>query len=131
MVLKCYEKLKPNLFTHAEDIDMNVYIYKAGTGGRAHKLLALRGRTHVSWVDRVVHDGDPALESGRLEEADVGVANVVKVDRRVVPLRVVLVEAGPHVGHHLVAHADLGLRILTLNTNNSNSQSRPAEIQFD
>ena len=109
---------------------MYIYIKRAQEDAHTNSLL-YGGRTHVSWVDRVVHDGDPALESGRLEEADVGVANVVKVDRRVVPLRVVLVEAGPHVGHHLVAHADLGLRILTLNTNNSNSQSRPAEIQFD
>ena len=43
MVLKCYEKLKPNLFTHAEDIDMNVYIYIKRAQEDAHTNSLLYG----------------------------------------------------------------------------------------
>jgi hypothetical protein len=70
--------------------------------------------THVAGIDRVVHDGDPALEGGRLEEADVGGADSVKVDGRVDPLGVVLCQAGAHIRHHLVAQALLCVHVLAL-----------------
>ena len=35
-------------------------------------------KTHVSRVDRGVHDGHPALEGGDLEEGQVGETHVVK-----------------------------------------------------
>ena len=56
-------------------------------------------------INGVGHDLDPALEGGRLEEADVGVAHVVKVDGRVDPLGAVLLEAGAHVGHDDLAQS--------------------------
>ena len=78
-------------------------------GGQGVRLFA-----HVAGIDRVVHDGDPALEGGRLEETDVGRAHRVKVDGRVDPLGVVFGEAGLYVGHHLVAQPLLGVHVLTL-----------------
>ncbi len=76
--------------------------------------LPLSTGTHVAGIDRVVHDGDPALEGGRLEEADVGSADSVEVDGRVDPLGVVLCQAGAHIRHHLVAQALLCVHVLAL-----------------
>ena len=41
--------------------------------------------SYVSAVHSIVHDVNPALENGHLEEGEVGVAHVVKVDVRVLP----------------------------------------------
>jgi hypothetical protein len=57
--------------------------------------------SHISRIDRIVHDLYPPLEGGDLEERDVGVAHVVKGDAAVDPLSVVLREAGLDVGHDL------------------------------
>ena len=70
--------------------------------------------SHFSRVNGVVHDGDPALERGHLEERDVRVSHVVKGDARVDPLRVVLGEAGHHIRHDLGAHFFPGYSVSTL-----------------
>ena len=41
--------------------------------------------SYVSAVHRIVHDGDPALEDGHLEQTKVGPTNVVKVHDAVLP----------------------------------------------
>ena len=41
---------------------------------------ATQTRSYVSAVHSIVHDVNPALENGHLEEGEVGVAHVVKVD---------------------------------------------------
>ena len=48
-------------------------------------LLSTKLRSYVSTVHRIVHDVNPALENGHLEESQVGVAHVVKVDVGVLP----------------------------------------------
>ena len=61
-------------------------------------------RSYVSTVHRIVHDVYPALEYGHLEESQVGVADVVKVDVGVLPGEA-LGEAGLPVGDPLwVSH---------------------------
>ncbi len=60
--------------------------------------------SHFSRIDGVVHDGDPALERGHLEERDVRVSHVVKGDAGVDPLRVVLGQAGHDIRNDLGAH---------------------------
>ena len=47
--------------------------------------LASKLRSYVSTVHSIVHDVNPALENGHLEESQVGVAHVVKVDVGVLP----------------------------------------------
>ena len=56
--------------------------------------------SYVSAVHRIVHDGDPALEDGHLEQTEVGPTHVVKVHDAVLPGQVVL-EARGLVGYHL------------------------------
>lgn len=48
-------------------------------------LPATKVRSYVSAVHSIVHDVYPALEDGHLEQSQVGVAHVVKVDVRVLP----------------------------------------------
>ena len=48
-------------------------------------LLSTKLRSYVSAVHSIVHDVYPALEDGHLEESQVGVADVVKVDVGVLP----------------------------------------------
>ena len=43
-------------------------------------LPATKVRSYVSAVHSIVHDVYPALEDGHLEESQVGVADMVKVD---------------------------------------------------
>ena len=61
---------------------------------------------YFSAVHSRVHDVDPALEDGHLEEGEVGVAHVVKVD--------VWVEPGEAEGDtSLLVRHQLGVRHLT------------------
>lgn len=57
---------------------------------------------HLSRVNRVVHYLDPTLECGHLEQAQVRLADVVKVHRGIEP-RVVLGNAGVDIGDYFVA----------------------------
>ena len=59
-----------------------------------------RHASYVSAVHRIVHDGDPALEDGHLEQTKVGPTHVVKVHDAVLPGQVVL-EARGLVWDHL------------------------------
>lgn len=59
------------------------------------------GLSYLSWVNGIVHDLYPALESGDLKKAKVGFADVVEVHRGVLP-RVVLSDADVPVGDDLV-----------------------------
>ena len=69
---------------------------------------------HFSRINGVVHDSDPALESGHLEEGDVGVAHVVERDPAVHPLGVVLREARLNVRHDFGAHSLASDQVHTL-----------------
>ena len=83
---------------------------------RAKPRLFYRAfHTHVfARVNGVLHDGDPALEGGHLEQGQVGVAHVVKVDGRVDPLGPVLLQAGRHVGGDLGTHRQQRRHVPTL-----------------
>ena len=61
----------------------------------------LHHSSHFSGVDSVVHDWNPSLECGHLEERDVGVAHVVEGYAAVNPLGVVLTQARLDVGDNL------------------------------
>ena len=50
--------------------------------------------SYVSAVHRIVHDGDPSLEDGHLEQAEVGPAHVVEGHTAVLPSQVVLLAHG-------------------------------------
>ena len=50
--------------------------------------------SYVSAVHRIVHDGDPALEDGHLEQAEVSQTHVVKGHHAVLPGHVVLEARG-------------------------------------
>lgn len=61
---------------------------------------------HLSGVNGVVHDLDPALECGHLEEAQVRLSHMIKVHPRILP-RVVFRNARIHIGDDLVAQRRL------------------------
>lgn len=61
---------------------------------------------HLSGVNGVVHDLDPALECGHLEEAQVRLSHMIKVHPRILP-RVVFRNASIHIGDDLVAQRRL------------------------
>ena len=56
--------------------------------------------SYVSAVHRIVHDGDPALEDGHLEQAEVGQTHMVKGHQAVLPGHIML-EARSLVRDHL------------------------------
>ena len=58
---------------------------------------------YFSGVRGVVHDADPALEDGHLEEGEVRVANMVKGHDRPGPSEVVLGQAGRPIGDQVGA----------------------------
>ena len=72
--------------------------------------------THVSGIDGIRHDSNPAFESSNLKEWDVGVSNMVKSDWRVNPFGVVLAQACPDIGDNLSTHLLAGYCIHTLTT---------------
>ena len=84
-------------------------------GERERERDRERGTTHFTRrIHRIVHYLEPALESGNLEEGQVGEAHVVKGNLGVDPLGVVLGEAGRHVRRNLVADADQGVDVAAL-----------------
>ena len=61
-------------------------------------------KTYVCWVNSIIHDISPTLENGNLEESEVCLTNVVKVNIAVDPGEVVL-SAGDHVWYNISVHS--------------------------
>lgn len=57
---------------------------------------------HLSGINGVIHDLDPAFEGRHLEQAEVRLAHMIKVHPRVLP-RVIFRYTGVHIGDDLVA----------------------------
>ena len=59
-----------------------MYAPSATSTQHLHRPLALACKTHLSAVHRSVHNVQPALEDGHLQQAEVGLAHMIESHRR-------------------------------------------------